>query len=246
MTKYFAAVVFLFCLNFGQVKAQDSTLIQKDSPFLKADSVSTEFADSAKTDKKDSFFKVWSFGLTGGYAYRLPNKGTRTNDPYSRYLKKMKTGYSVGADVHRYLWPNIGLGLKYNIYKSQGTYDSKNKDDITIQFVGPSAIYRYPFKNNTTSVLAGFAMGYQSYSNKGKSAAESFKTKGNALGWGVSVGLEQKLSNHLALNITGACYLGTSYKFRKEIGGVTETIKLSREKFEDLSRAEITLGLKFF
>lgn len=236
MKKYFTAVFcFLFLLS-GAARALEAGPSEADSLKFVVDSINLQ---------KNTARMRWSFGLHGGYSYRLPNAGTRSANPYSRYLKKLKTGYAAGAEAHRFFWPRVGLGLKYNIYKSEGKFDIANKDNIAIQFIGPSAVYQSPFANGKTSVLAGFAMGYQSYKNKGRAAGENFILKGNATGWAVSLGLEQKLSSHLAINLSGACYLGTVYKFERKSANRTETIKLSDEKFENLSRAEVTLGLKF-
>lgn len=249
MNKFLAVIVFLFFIISIPSKAWDlGNILPKEITAGENDSLVpvTDTAYSVKTGTGAALNRKWAFGLSGGYSYRLPNKGARTSAPYSKYLRNLKSGYSLGADLHRFFWKQTGLGLKYNIFKTQGDFDNKNGDDITIQFIGPSAVYQYPLKNNTTSVLAGFAMGYQSYANKGKANGKEFTNKGNAMGWAVSVGLEQKLNNHFALNISGACYLGTSYKFRRKTGGITETVHLSKEKFEDLSRVELTLGLKFF
>lgn len=248
MNKYLAAFFFLFCLIFAGANAQEIKIAEGDS--MKVVSYSIEKTlpiqtDSLPKQKKIKAQSLWSFGLNGGYSYRLPNAGTRSDTPYSKYLRELKTGFSIGADAHKFLWPHIGLGLKYNFYKSKGEYNADFKDDVSIQFIGPSVVYQSPFENGKTSVLAGFAMGYQSYKNNARAYGEDYKLKGNATGWAVSLGLEQKLGEHLALNLSGACYLGTSYKFRKKMAGQTETIKLSREDFEDLSRIEITLGLKF-
>lgn len=248
MNKYLAAFIFLFCLITAGVNAQEIKTTEGDSLKTVSDSIGKAtlvLIDSLPKLKKLNPQTEWSFGLNGGYSYRLPNAGTRSDTPYSKYLRGLKTGFSIGADGHKFIWPRVGLGLKYNFYKSKGDYNAGFADNISIQFIGPSFIYQSPFENGKTSVLAGFAMGYQSYKNKARAYAEDFTLKGSATGWAVSLGLEQKLSDHLAINLSGACYLGTSYKFRKKMAGQTETIKLSRENFEDLSRIEITLGLKF-
>lgn len=248
MNKYLAAFFFLFCLITAGVNAQEVKIAESDSLKVVSDSIKKTLpiqTDSLPRQKKLNAQSLWSFGLNGGYSYRLPNAGTRSDTPYSKYLRELKTGFSIGADAHKFLWPHIGLGLKYNFYKSRGEFNADFKDDVSIQFIGPSVVYQSPFENGKTSMLAGFAMGYQSYKNNARAYGEDYKLKGNATGWAVSLGLEQKLGEHLALNLSGACYLGTSYKFRKKMAGQTETIKLSREDFEDLSRIEITLGLKF-
>ncbi|MBE9461088.1 outer membrane beta-barrel protein [Dyadobacter subterraneus] len=248
MNKYLAAFIFTFCLITANTQAQEIKTAESDSLKVVLDSTDKSLpalTDSLPKPKMTKPQSAWSFGLNGGYSYRLPNAGTRSDTPYSKYLRGLKTGFSIGADGHKFFWPRVGLGLKYNFYKSKGEYDADFSDDISIQFVGPSFIYQSPFENGKTSVLAGFAMGYQSYKNSARAYGEDFTLRGSATGWAMSLGLEQKLSEHFALNLTGACYLGTSYKFRKQMAGHTETIKLTRENFEDLSRIEITLGLKF-
>jgi opacity protein-like surface antigen len=244
MNKYLTGTVIFLCLIVFRVNAQDNSPIANRMP---VDTAGSELELGAVAGgENNTFLKKWSFGLNGGYSHRLPNAGTRMDTPYSKHMKKMKAGLSLGAELHHYFWERIGLGIKYNFYNTRGTYGKRTADDIKIQFVGPSVIYRYPLENKTTSILTGFAMGYQSYANDGKVNDNDFKLRGHATGWAVSLGLEQRLSNHLSLNLTGACYLGKSYKLRKESGGVTETIKLTKETFEDLSRAEITLGLRFY
>jgi opacity protein-like surface antigen len=237
MNKYLTISFFLFCLLTGIAHAQDIKSAEGDSLEFITDSVSLQ--KPLETRAK------WSFGLNGGYSYRLPNAGARSATPYSRYLKELKTGYSIGADAHRFFWQHVGLGLRYNIYKSKDVFNTATKDNISIQFVGPSVAYQFPFPNGKTAVLTAFAMGYQSYRNMGRSNGEDFSLKGNATGWALTLGLEQKLSDHFAINLSGACYLGTTYKFKRETARRTETIKLTSEKFENLSRAELTLGLKF-
>jgi opacity protein-like surface antigen len=234
MNRYLAASCLLLCLMAGVAHGQKRQKSGRDPLEVRPDS-------SGVNDHRNR----WAFGLNGGYSYRLPNAGTRSDTPYSKYLKALKSGFSLGADVHHFVWPHVGLGLKYNIYKSKSEFNPANRDDITIQFVGPSVVYQSPLGQSKTSILAGYAMGYQSYKNNARAAGQNYSLKGNAIGWALSLGLEQKLSNHFALNLSGACYLGTSYEFKKESAGRTQTIKLSKENFENLSRAELTLGLKF-
>lgn len=246
MNKFY--LLFLFFLIARLAQAQQTDSLSTDTPRIVSDSATHVIDHTAGTVQPNVLpvmqESVWSFGINGGYSYRLPNAGTRLNTPYSKYLKGLKTGFSIGADVHKYVWRHVGLGLKYNFYHSAGTYDANTNDNISIQFIGPSVTYRSPFANGKTSVLAGFAMGYQSYKNNGRSSGKDVILKSNAAGWAITVGLEQKVSEKLAIHLSGACYLGTSYKMKRKTGGTTETIKLSETEFEELARAEITLGLR--
>jgi hypothetical protein len=187
----------------------------------------------------------WRFGINGGYAYRLFKPQISSTDYEMQYINDLKPGYSFGADLFYFPWEKVGLGLKYNVYKSKGTRDIRTKDDITIQFAGISAAHRQAFENKKASVLTAFWVGYQPYHNVKRAIGQDFVLRAATMGWGGSVGIDQKIGKNIALNISGSCFIGNVYKFRKEYRGQEEVVNLQRENFEDLSRAEITVGLKF-
>lgn len=187
----------------------------------------------------------WQFSVNGGYAYRLFKPQIRST-PYERdYIDKLKSGYSLNADVFYFPWKKIGFGLKYDRFQSKGERDIRTKDDITIQFIGASVAHKLVFQNERTSVITAFWMGYQPYKNKFMFVGQDYTSKAQTMGWGVSVGLDYKITRNLALNFAASCFMGTIYKYEQELKGSSRTIHLARNRFEDLSRAAFTVGLKF-
>ena len=201
------------------------------------------------TEKTEDSVRItlpkWRFGINGGYAYRLFRPQIKSTPYELKYINELKSGYSFGADAFYFPWEKVGLGLKYDVYKSKGERDIRTKNDISIQFIGASVAHRMLFQNKKTSVISAFWAGYQPYRNVTRFVGQDYALKANTMGWGVSVGVEHSLGKKLALTAGASCFMGSIYKFKKETNGKTEMINLSKDTFEDLSRAEFTIGLKF-
>jgi hypothetical protein len=200
------------------------------------------------TREKDADFNKppkWQFGLNGGYAYRLFRPGPIPDVATKNYIDDLKSGIAFGGNVSYFKWEKVALGLVYEYYQSRAASEDGLKENVTIQHLSGSVTYRSYFKNHTTSVLTSFLLGYQPYQNKANSGAESLTFTGQTMGWGISVGLEQKLSSRLALNLTGNAMMGAIYRMKRKTSLNTQILHLSKDDSVDLSRASLTLGLRF-
>lgn len=187
----------------------------------------------------------WQFGVNGGYGYRL-FRARKEATPYElKYIDKIKTGFSFGTDLFYFPWKSVGFGVKYNMYRSKAERDIRTADDITLQFLGASVAHRKIFTNQKTAIISAFWAGYQPYKNVARHLGQSYTMKANTMGWGISVGIDHKITPKLALSLTGNCFMGNIYKFKRDSKGQVENVKLPYDAFEDLARADITLGLKF-
>jgi hypothetical protein len=261
----FKSIVIGFYKNAKTNTVSTEQIIRKDSiampdmsdeleasgdttPQLPVAIVQINVDDTAGPPAKGSvaIFSKLSFGFRGGYANRLFRLGNRYTPVMQEYLKELKSGYSIGADGTYFVWKNVGLGLNADLYKSVARMrDDSRQDAISIKYIGPAVVYRKALDNPKSSIFTGFTMGYQTFSNHGKEAGNSFLLKAKAVGWGVNVGFAYKISPHVALNFAASSLIGTAYEFTKEEGNKKQTIKLSQDRFEDLSRFSLTVGLKF-
>ncbi len=187
----------------------------------------------------------WQFGLNGGYGYRLFRADKQATPNELKYIDELKTGYTFGADAFYFPWKSVGFGVKYNAYRSKAERDIRTSDDISIHFIGAAVAHRKIFTNLKTSVVSAFWAGYQPYKNTARHIGQDQVIKAQTMGWGISVGVDHKISSKLALSLTGHCFMGNIYKFDRDVHGATEQVKLPYAQFGDLSRADITLGLKF-
>ncbi|WP_233876686.1 outer membrane beta-barrel protein [Dyadobacter sp. CY323] len=187
----------------------------------------------------------WTFGINGGYGYRLFRAGNVTTAANEKYIKSLKSGIVYGGHLSYYPWTRFGFGLRYEKYQSQAETEGEISEDVNIQHLSGLFTYRSMLKNHKTAVLTSLLLGYQPYQNKTKVGEEQLDFSGNTMGWGVSVGLEHRLGEKFSLNLTGTAMMGAIYKLKRKTDLNTATLHLSKDDSVDLSRFSVTLGFGF-
>lgn len=187
----------------------------------------------------------WSFGLNGGYAYRLFRAGRVDSHDEQEYVKDLKSGIAFGGDIAYYPWKHVGFGIRYEMYKGSANLDSSQSEKVTIQHLSGALIHRSFLKNGKTAILSSLLLGYQPYENKSAVGKQQFTFSGKTMNWGISVGIEQPISPQFALNLTGTAMMGAIYRLRRKTEFSTETLHLSKDDSVDLSRFSLTLGFRF-
>ncbi|KAA0989474.1 porin family protein [Dyadobacter aurulentus] len=205
--------------------------------------------DTLKVKEKEAekhYIPTWQFGLNGGLAKRLFRSGIIASSAEEKYMDDLKSGISFGANASYFLWRQVGFGLVYDRYQSKASAADGLSENVLIQHLSGSVIHRAVLKSLKTSVISSFMLGYQPYHNKASVDAEHLNFSANTMGWGLSVGIERRLGNRFALNLTGSAMMGAVYRLKKETAFNTSTLHLSKDDHVDLSRASLTLGLRFF
>jgi hypothetical protein len=227
MNKYFPFLLLIFCLSCLSLSAQ------------------VEWKKEPLEVSQKEVFPKWSFGVNGGYGYRLFRSGRRINASNRSYIKNLKSGIAFGGEVSYFHWKRVGFGLKYERYQSKAEDDNNLSEDVTVQHLSGSLIHRTFLKNNRSAILTSFLVGYQPYQNKTVAGSEQFTFTGKTMGWGFSVGIEHRLSTKFALNLTGSAMMGAVYRLKRETEFNTEMLHLSKDNSVDLSRVSLTLGVRF-
>ena len=235
ITKQHDGFVYFRYLKENQVKAtllsvnKISSIVQA---FYEVPAIPKNLATLRNKD-----YSKWRYGLHAGYSYRTAKVSDQLTPDYRDYVKKLKSGFVAGADVHGFISETFGLGLKYNLNKYNATQGTDFKDNITMHYIAASVLSRYVLANPESHFLWGANMGFQSYQDKTMIFGNDVDIKGNTVGFGLEMGFEHKISEnslfHLGLSFTGATIT--------KVNGY----KLSKEQYESLSRLEIVVGLKF-
>lgn len=206
--------------------------------------------------KKD--YKKIIIGGYGGYSY-FTGKVSDEFDPYlQNYLKELKSGYHFGADASYFFTENMGLGLKYSIVRTENhrndvtavnkitglTSTGLLKDDITIQYLGPTFSTRFTsFKSNNYYIIS-ISLGYLDYKNNA-TLIDEFKLTSGTLGlcWDLSANLE--INKELNLGLGFSYTIGTLNQYNYNDGIQTKVVKLEKDKFENISRIDLSIALRW-
>ena len=244
MIRSFAALLLVLGMLGHSASAQEASITEwrkdRDEVIDKPEKVIVKEKGAV-----DTTVPRWSFGVNGGYAYRLFRAGMVTSRDEQEYIKDLKSGIAFGGDGAYFPWKHVGFGVRYEMYKGTAKMDSSQSEKVTIQHLSGSVIHRSFLKNGKTAILTSLLLGYQPYENKSTVGAQQFTFSGKTMNWGISVGIEQPIGPKFALNLTGTAMMGAIYRLQRKTAFSTETLHLSKDDSVDLSRFSVTLGFRF-
>lgn len=195
--------------------------------------------------------------VNGGYSYRVGKLPSGFSGETRDYMKKLKSGFNIGADVQYYFNDDWGIGLKYLRFQSSGsgvipveTPDGRvranTSDNIGISFYGPTFLGRvYTAKDYSQSLVVGASLGYMRYRDNGKVAAYPVVITGGTIGSGLDVGYDIRIARRLYAGAQISYLAGTLSKYTVEQGNQTTTRDLKDDEKENLSHLSISAGLRF-
>jgi hypothetical protein len=194
--------------------------------------------------------------VTGGYSYRVGKLPSGLPGETRDYMKKLKSGFNIGADVQYYFNETWGVGIKYLRFQASGsgvipveTPDGRVRastaDNIGISFYGPTFSGRlYTAKDNSQTFIFGVSLGYLHYKDNGRVAAYPVTITGGTVGSGLDAGYDIRIARKLYVGAQISYMTGTLNKYTVTQGGQSETRDLKDEEKENLSHLGISAGLR--
>lgn len=210
-----------------------------------------------KSMVKHSYPKI-RIAVQGGWSYRIAKVPVGLESFYEDYIRQLKSGYNLGADFNYFITESLGLGFKYNYFNSKNRIDEvyvenedgsmesgPMEDNININFYGPSLTSRVLSVNKNSAFITAVGLGYLSYKNKAYFIDDNLTISGNTFGMVLDLGYDIGLSEQMALGLQLSFTLGTLRKLEIDYGNYIDTIELESESYENLSRIDLSIGLRF-
>lgn len=188
-------------------------------------------------------YSRWLYRFQGGYSRRVARISDQVPSGTMSYLKKMKSGYTLGGDIHYFISEPFGLGAKY----SYSHYQFKNasfQDKVNLNYFAVSGLNKLVLRSGS-EVYIGANMGYQSYKDQVNSNGALVSITGGTVGVGLEVGYGMRMSDASKLHLNFSVLSGTISRVTVNSGGRRETVQLGKGEYESLARLELTLGLAF-
>lgn len=176
------------------------------------------------------------------------------------YYNNLKTGIYASSDITLMLKPNIGLGLRYKFFDTSASVEdffdlpgevnlfySTYSEHIYVNFAGISFFYSEPLGlSQTFRVYCSYAAGMAHYRNETESLYGNYLITGRSFGMDGSLGLEYFVRPGLSVGAELSAFNSILRKIEVTDGSTTETIELDKENYENLSRFEFSLGIRFY
>lgn len=190
----------------------------------------------------------------GGYSSHTVEVSDDLPDDFKDYAEDLRKGAHFGFDVTYYWSESIGAGLKYHQFGTSGRLnniyiidDFGNErtgimsDDILISFIGPMFSTRFVNSSNNAFLL-NFSFGSMSYTKVGY-LVDSIKIEGNTAGFSFDVGYNHTIAKKLSLVARISSISGVLNEINVESNGRTQTFELDSNSSENISRADLSVGL---
>jgi hypothetical protein len=190
------------------------------------------------------------FAVSGGWSYRTGRLPQNIPSGVSDYLQGLKPGFHYEAGLSYYFSEYLGAGFIYSEYLSSNSDDGSTgygdmSDRIHINFAGPVFSTRLFNQTKKNCLLLDLGIGYLRYRDEVLFASEKLTLKGGTAGFYWNVGYDIGISKNLALGFQLSFLRGMLSEYKRSNGIRTDVIKLEKNEREDLTRIDLSIGLRF-
>lgn len=208
-------------------------------------------------------------GLNGGMGYLTSSSKQAeeamvslglTEEKARSYYSDLKTGWYGSADAIWMINQKYGAGLRYKFFNTTATtegyfypgdgvnlYYSIFGENIYVNYAGASIFYREPIgEKENWSLYASFSLGMAFYRNESEIFYGNYLITGNTLGLDGSLGLEYRITPVISAGAEFSIFAGQIRKFNLTDGEMNETVELEKDNYENLARAEVSVGIRFY
>lgn len=193
----------------------------------------------------------------GGYSHRTAPVMDGLGYVLTEYMKSLKPGYNLGADIIYYFSNTRGFGVKLSRFGASSSMEGVSlpdglggeikgtmSDNIRISFAGPVYSMRLVSPNGKHSMLMNLGAGYMAYQNNA-TYVYLYTITGNAAGIVYDLGYNYGLTKNLTLGIQTSLYAGILTEYKITNGQNTENIELSEDEREGLGRIDLSVKLSY-
>ncbi|MFA6925080.1 MAG: hypothetical protein WC223_12615 [Bacteroidales bacterium] len=212
-------------------------------------------ASSYKNANKKN--KIIRIAASGGYSYRVARLSPDIPNDFVDYMKKLRNGYAFSSDIIFHDSKSFWAGFKYSyakfinemdniyiIYPNNSIRYGKLRDDVTINYIAPSMNFLLFSKNKMTKYILGMSIGYLNYKDNAL-LIDRYLIKGETVGVTFDYGFDFCLSGSYDLGLLFSFNIASLGVYKISDGTTVRKVQLEKGKYENLSRIDLTIGLRF-
>jgi hypothetical protein len=212
--------------------------------------------DTSAKGKKMNGLSHFRIAINYGLSYRIAKTDPGLSTFLKDYFDELKSGYSSGIDAAYYFNEHVGAGLLFNRYTSSYSvmasavspsgviFSGELSDHITLTTFAPSINCRVATNHKHDAAIFNLALGYTHFNDDGKFITEA-TIKGNSFALCYIMGYDYGLSKHFAIGALVSFNLGTLTSYDLVQNGQVTKVTLDKDHYENLSRIDLSLGLRY-
>ncbi len=201
----------------------------------------------------------YRIAFDGGFSYMTAPVSKEIPGDLTQYVKELKSGFHYSVDANLFYSKNLGFGLKYVLFKTKNKKENvyevlssgykkygEMEDDISVYYLGPSLLARIFSPNGQSVLLTGLSIGYVGYKNDAVLIDNDFIIRSKTAGIVWDIGWDYLISNKTAIGCRLSYIFGILTDYELDNGFNKTTIKLEKDSYENISRIDFSIGLRFY
>lgn len=162
------------------------------------------------------------------------------------YKNEYKHGISSNLQVLYLLNKRIGIGMKYNYWKTSGKYElvggSVNyEDNVNLHYIAPQLELITPL-TNSLSLINTVGVGYMRYKNKADLLRWKMST--NSFAANIDMMLDYKVTSRFAVRLVTSYLTGSGFKHVKQTAdGIESSSNWEKERRIKIHRIDCFIGI---
>ena len=176
------------------------------------------------------------------------------------YYRGLKLGLNANADLTYLINPSFGAGIKYRFFETsnnvEGFFDPQDgvhliyttyEEQIYTNFAGAMFCYRQHIgRNESFRLNSALSIGLATYRNEAGYLDGYYLLTGKNFGTDVSIGLEYFITGWFSAGADLSAFYSSIRKMKITDGSNTMTMDLDKEDYENLSRLDLSVGIRFY
>lgn len=202
--------------------------------------------------------RTYRFVVDGGMNLITAKTLSTDDNELDKHLNSLKLGYQYGLGAYMFGQKSFGYGLTYKHYFNQNKNDAylyvdsvngnrvgELSDRTNINFYAFTLLNRTSFFNDKMDLFLGISGGYLQYKNDNIRLTEMLIT-GNTFGMLYTVGVDFKSGNKLVFGANLNLLQATMREYTYDINGTKITRSLDKADYENISRIDLSVGLRYY
>lgn len=214
-------------------------------------------------------FERLRLGMNGGFGYLLSSSKTAEEDMSSQgftlenaksYYRDLRSGLYADADLTWMITPDYSAGIKYKFFDTSGRtegfvdpqdgvnlYYTIYKEQIYVNYLGAEFLFQQFVGNQKSFKLnSAYSIGLATYRNEAEYLNGYYLLTGKNVGMETGLGLEYFITRHFSVGTELSVFYSSIRKMKVTDGSNTTTIDLDKDNYENLTRLNISFGLRVY
>lgn len=255
-----------FDLNVKNVKSSGELPLSEVSRYIVDTDIPVRNEVISEKQFIDQRYRL-SLGGGAGYIFTSTKNAEQdlvsaglTNDQAKSYYNNLRLGYIGTADFTYFIAPDYGIGLKYKFFETSNSLEAyldpndgyyliygNLAEKIYVNFFGATFYsQQWIAEQQRLKFNSTLAFGLAAYRDESDVITSSYLITGKCFAADANLGLEYFIGKNISIGVDLSAFYCSFRKLKVSDGTNVSTVKLDKDNYENISRIDLSFGIKIY